>query len=185
MNPFLEASDSDLVKFLRDGEPKALEAIYRRYASPLYAFAHKRLGNKAECENIIQDIFESLWLRRDQLEITSLRQYLFNSVRYMAIRHFYVNRMKEKYAEHFRIFSEVYETLDGDERTPDNIRDAILKNLQGLPLRCGEAMALRVLENLPYAQIAARMNISRKTVEVYISKALAHLRERLKKGVDL
>lgn len=177
-------SDENLLLSIQGGDRNAFAIIYSRYAKSLFDYAYKRIGDKEECENIIQDIFESLWLRHEQLKITSLRHYLFNAARYMVIRYFYVNRMKQKHAEHFRVFSDVYDTLEPEDRDPEKVRDTIVKSLQGLPTRCEEAMTLRVIENLPYAEIASRMNISRKTVELYISKALAHLRERLKKGVD-
>jgi RNA polymerase sigma factor (sigma-70 family) len=106
-------------------------------------------------------------------------------VRYMVIRYFQVSRTKNKYAEHYRLFSDLYDSLENNERDPEHIRSVILKNLHGLPVRCTEAMTLRVLENLPYAEIATRMDVSIKTVEAYITKALAHLRERLRKGIDL
>jgi RNA polymerase sigma-70 factor (family 1) len=169
-------TDNQLLQQLATGSHTAFETIYRRYASQLYGYARKNLQHKEDCEELIQEVFESLWLRRENLNIRDLRHYLFNSVRYIIIRHFYNKGVKKRYLEHYRIFAEWFETANDHDHEPQSISEKLIASLSGLPARCRQAMQLRILENLSNSEIAQRMNISKRTVELYMSKALIHLR---------
>jgi RNA polymerase sigma-70 factor (ECF subfamily) len=128
---------------------------------------------------MVQDVFESLWIRHESLEINSLRHYLFKSVRYMIIRYIQHKGVQHRYAEHYRIFENLYDTGNADGENIETLRNALLRRLEGLPERCKMAMRLRITDNLSNQEVAEKMNISRRTVELYISKALCHLRASL------
>jgi RNA polymerase sigma-70 factor (ECF subfamily) len=122
-------------------------------------------------------VFESLWKRREELMITSLRHYLFTSSRYMIIRYFSHREVKRRFAQHYQLFEAVYESMDKDlQRDPQDIYAALLQHIHDLPDRCQEAIRLRITENLSNGEIARRMNINKGTVQLYISRAFAHLR---------
>src|SRR5688572_112145 len=105
MNKHDKLSDSDLLSLLIAGDRAAFESIYHRYAADLFRFARKNILSSDDCEEMIQDVFESLWLRHDSLSIQSLRHYLFNSVRYMIIRHIQHRGVKKRYVEYYKIFA--------------------------------------------------------------------------------
>jgi RNA polymerase sigma-70 factor (family 1) len=176
VKPLPEYTDEELVVALRNGDKTAFEVIYRRYVKDLYRFARSRVPNE-EAEEIVHDVFESLWSRKEKLKIESLKHYLFTSTRYMVIRYFSHATVKKKYAEHYRLFEMAYETMDPEQpRDPESIRTILLQNIGGLPERCQEAIRLRIRENLSNGEIASRMNINKRTVEVYIFRAFIHLR---------
>lgn len=176
MSPYPNHMDTELVGMLRRSDQKAFEEIYRRYVKDLYRFARGYI-RKEDAEEIVHDVFESLWMRKEKLNIEALKHYLFSSVRYNVIRYFSHSDVKRKYAEHYRLFEITYETMDADPRMdPESIRALLLKNIGGLPERCREAIRLRITENLSNGEIAARMNINKRTAELYIFKAFTHLR---------
>lgn len=169
--------DTELTDLLRQGDAKAFEVIYRRYAKALFGYALRRVKVREDCEEMIHDVFESLWNRRHALMITSLRHYLFTSVRYMVIRYFSHREVKRKFAEHYQLFEAVYAAMGEDQQCdPRAIHAALLQHINDLPERCQEAIRLRITEHLSNGEIASRMNIHKGTVELYISKAFAHLR---------
>jgi RNA polymerase sigma-70 factor (family 1) len=177
MSPYHNHMDTELVDLLRQGNHQAFEVIYRRYAKELFRYALRKIKVREDCEELMHDVFESLWKRREELMITSLRHYLFTSVRYMVIRYFSHREVKRKFAEHYQLFEAVYETMDADQpRDPEAIHATLLQHLHTLPDRCQEAIRLRITENLSNGEIARRMNIHKGTVQLYISKAFAHLR---------
>lgn len=177
MNPYHNHIDAELVHLLKRGNHQAFEAVYRRYAKDLFGYALRRIRVREDCEEIVHDIFESLWKRKDQAIITSLRHYLFTSVRYMVIRYFSHRGIKQKFADHYRLFEAMYESMDeGQQCDQEEIHENILQNIEALPDRCREAIRLRLTENLTNGQIADRMHISKGTVELYITKAFSHLR---------
>jgi RNA polymerase sigma-70 factor (ECF subfamily) len=176
MNPYHDHNDAELVTLLKEGNARAFEAIYRRYIAELYQFARRNIQVKEDAEEMVQDVFESLWVRHKKIKVDSLRHYLKTSIRYMVIRYFYNKGVRKKYLEHYKLFAVLYESADEQERSPEDIQTMLIKGLEGLPERCQAAIRFRITENLSNGEIAKRMNITKKTVEMYISKALHHLR---------
>ena len=177
MNPYQSHIDTELVYLLKKGDARAFEAIYRRYVKDLFSYALRKIRVREDCEEIVHDVFESLWKRRDQLAISSLKHYLFSAVRYMVIRYFSQRGVRQRFADHYRLFETIYDSAD-EERHGDShtIYAALLQHLEGLPVRCQEAIRLRLTENLTNGEIAERMQINKRTVELYISKAFSHFR---------
>ncbi len=176
MNLHHDDTDVELVALLTAGDKKAFEAIYRKYARDLYRYARKNIPLKEDCEEIIQDIFESLWVRHETLQVKTLRSYLFNMVRYKVIRYCQHKTVKKKYADHYRLFEAVYDNVNEAERDTSSTYAMIEKSISILPERCQVAVKLRLDENLSNGDIAKRMNITKKTVEMYMFKAFSHLR---------
>lgn len=180
MNPYLHHTDTELLTLLIEGNHRAFEAIYRRYASDLYRFARKNISAKEDCEEIVHDVFESLWVRHSELnEVEALNNYLFSMVKYKVIRYLKHSKVIKKYNEHFKLFEAVYDNSAMDTRDAETIQAIIQQCLSELPERCQYAMNLRLNENLSNGDIAKRMNIEKRTVENYMARALNHLRESL------
>jgi RNA polymerase sigma-70 factor (ECF subfamily) len=177
MNLYQNHTDTELVSLLIEGNPTAFEAIYRRYASDLYRYARKNISSKEDCEEIIQDVFESLWTRHDELEhVTVLSAYLFRMVKYKVIRYFQHSAVKKRYAEHYLLFEAVYESWGEQDKEGSPVQSLIDKGLADLPERCRLAVKLRLTEDLSNGDIAKRMNIQKSTVENYMVTAFNHLR---------
>ena len=178
MHIYHNHSDALLVALLSEGDKKAFEAIYRRYASDLYGYARKNIAVKEDCEEIIQEIFESLWARHSKLtHVTALSAYLFRMVKYKVIRYFQHNAIKRKYAEHYLLFEAAYDSVSVAKSELSEIQAMIERSISELPERCQLAIKLRLVENLSNHDIAIRMSIKKRTVENYIVTALRHLRE--------
>lgn len=169
-------TDQELVLLLNKGDRDAFEQIYRRYVAELYRFARRNVSSKEDCEEIVQEVFESVWFRRQDLRIDSLRFYLRSMVRYKVIRYFRNSVTRRKYAQHFLLFEAVYEQLDGEELDFSALQSTLQKAIGELPNRCQEALKLRLTEDLSNGDIANRMNITLKTVEGYMFRAFTHIR---------
>jgi RNA polymerase sigma-70 factor (family 1) len=174
-------TDQELIALINQGDEKAFAEIYKRYVADLFRYARKTIYAKEDCEEIIQEVFISLWERRESLRILSLKYYLINAVRYKVIRYIQHNKVRLKYAEHFKLFEAMYESFDDEDRSPESIQSKLLNTISELPDRCQIAIKLRLLENLSNGEIAERMNITKKTVEVYMLKAFNHFRSSYNK----
>lgn len=180
MSPYHDKSDTNLVALLIQGDEKAFEAIYRRYVAALYRYASKNIPAKEDCEEIIQDVFESLWARHSELQhVTALSAYLYRMVKYKVIRYFQHSKVKKSYADHYRLFEATYTTQEIGEEEKKSMMELIEHGLTQLPERCQLAIRLRLKENLSNKEIAERMNITKATVENYIVKAVSHLRSTI------
>jgi len=173
----MEKLAMDLVA-LQAGDKKVFEAIYKTYVSPLYRYARRSIATKEDCEEIVQEVFTSLWQRRENLShVTSLEPYLYRSVKYMVIRYFQKQKVKQKYADHYKFFEVVYDSIEFRELNPHSPETLIEKGLAKLPERCQQAVRLRISDSLSNSEIAERMNIKKVTVEYYMVIALKTLKE--------
>lgn len=173
--------DAPLVLSLVKGDKMAFEKIYRKYARELYAYARRNISSKEEAEEIIQEIFESLWLRRESLQVnTFLRAYLHGMIRYKIATYFRKNALLRKHLEQFALFEVIYDQTES-EQIDMLVLDSLLDQwIERLPSRCQTALTLRLSEKLSNREIAERMNVTTRTVETYIHRSLTRFRHYYK-----
>lgn len=172
---------SNQLHLLKNGDSKAFEEIYECFADRLYRYVCSRVPSRETSEEIVQEIFVSLWIKRESLEITiSLSSYLYGAAKHKILSHIRSDRVRKKYAADFTLFSA--ERLDNSNLELMDLKDlqqTIDERISELPKKCQTAFRMSRMEYEPIQSIAERMNISNRTVENYISKALKHLRLRL------
>lgn len=180
MNTYQNHPDEVLIRLVESGDTKAFQEIYTRYAPAMFNFVRKNIASKEEGEEILQDIFESLWRNRAQLgHVLVLRAYLWQAVRNRIAKYIQRKGITQARLEHYRKHEVVF-TVMPEEDTPQQEKEQrILSLLTKLPDRCRLALELRLKENLSNKQIAERMNISLGAVEKLITRAFNHLRQLL------
>lgn len=175
----VDYSDDELISLLDVDDYRAFELIYRKYVHELFRYARKNISSREDCEEIIHDIFLDIWKRRNSLQhIVSIKGYLVSCVKFKIIRYIQRSKVKAKYIEHFKNFELGYDLQETPERTTESLTSLLLNGISELPSRCQEAITLRIQEKLSNEEIAKRMNISKKTVEVYMLRAFNHLRNK-------
>jgi len=179
-NPFVAYTDDSLVDLLRQGNERAFEAIYQRYWYRMYQVAHQFTGSKQDSEQIVQDVFESIWRRREALKVQQLPVYLIVSVKNCANNLIKSQITFRKYQEYL-IFREIEQSGKGEAISNfDELADAVEDALKKLPEKTAEVFRLSRFENMSNREIAALFNFSEKTVEYHITKSLKFLKEALK-----
>ncbi len=166
--------DIDLLMRLREGDELAFEGIFKRYYAPMVLFAVNYLHDKDRSESIVQDVFVKFWEKRFEMEVSSLRGYLVVSVRnrcHNELKRQGVIRNYEKAVEpdieEWPVFS--------DRVSVERINMII----EELPPRRKIIFKMSRIEGLKYKEIADKLAISPKTVEVQMGKALKYLRDKL------
>ena len=175
----IKYSEKELLKSLSEGDERAIEAIYQLYWEPLFVKSFSILKDREICEDIIQEIFIKLWDFRERLEIkVSLKAYLFASCRYSIYRQIQSGTVREN------IFDEIHERLHTSSSHADLEYKEILAQvnyiINQLPPKCQQVYKLSREENLSHKEIAHQLNISTKTVENHITRALHELRSSLR-----
>ena len=175
-------SDELLVKFLRVGEQEAFEEIYRRYWQKLLRSAQFKIRSKEIIEELLQDLFISLWEKREKTTIENLEAYLNTSLKYLIINQIKKNILQEKFAEYsikkFEQNDNVNESIAFNE-----LSVAIHKAIEQLPEKTCEIFKLNRLEYLSAKEISLQLAIPERTVEYHITQALKALRIHLREFI--
>lgn len=172
------ADEAPWAALLKEGNIEAYEHIYNRYWSRLYAYAYNRLKDKAAAEEIIQEVFFSLWMKHATLDLThSLSAYLFTAVKYQLFNYIRTSQVRQHYARHFSQFLESTADSSGEEDIEaKDLKAAMDKEVEKLPEKCRQIFRMSRQEHRSIHDIAATLNISHKTVENHLTKALRQLR---------
>ena len=172
--------ESILLKRIRNKDKRAFESVYNQYFGVLVSYAFRFLDTVEESEEVVQEVFVKFWDKCESLaEDSSIKSYLYRSVHNTCL-----NQLKhQKVKDNYRVFvinhmENTTETVIEEEDTGQWER--IMHEIDQLPPRCSEIFKLSRLEGLKYKEIAGHLDISVKTVEVQMGKALKVLRERLK-----
>lgn len=172
-------TDQQLVDFLRDGSDKAFAEIYNRYWFKLYSIAFHQTGTKEEAEELVHDVFESLWNKRGHAEIKHLGAYLVVSVKNLTINYIKSQITQRKYQEYL-IFNEIQSNITDEVVRFEDLAKAVDEAMKKLPERTCEVFKLSRFENRSVKDIAQKLNISEKGVEYHITQSLKVLKEQLK-----
>jgi RNA polymerase sigma-70 factor (ECF subfamily) len=171
--------DRELLEGLRRGEDAAFEAVFRQWYAPLVGSTAALLRDRERAEEIVQDVFLELWRRRTSLTLQqSLRAYLFQATRNRALNHLRRLKVENRGEPVIAATMPTPEQADGEVREAE-LGDAIREAIADLPDRCRQVFELSRVNGLTYAEIATTLEISVKTVEAQMGKALRVMRERL------
>lgn len=174
------------IKALSEGDITVFEMIFRNYYQPLCNYAYTFLQDKEDAEEIVQSTFLLVWEKRDALAIrTSVKPYLYAMVRNACLNVLKHQKVKQKFAG---------EEIALADRSHDDVSQHVASNelelrikvaMNELPEQCRMVFKLSRFEELKYAEIAEQLNISVKTVENHMGKALKIMREQLKDYLPL
>lgn len=180
MHPYKTLTDEQLIKHLNANSQLAFDEIYDRYWKRLFTIAFNKLNDFHVAEEVVQDIFTSLWLRKSELEITtSLASYLAVSVKYRVIRE-YANREKQrKFEVHILETVSQFDNSTQDSLSFGELKAELNKGIISLPEKCRIVYQLSREQGFSQKEIAEKLNISEKTVESHIGKAIKRLRIQL------
>lgn len=170
--------DEQLLQLMRDGDREAFKIIYQRYWHSLYQAAYRRLANHDQAEDIAQEIFVKLWERRRHLNIIHLRAYLHTAVRYRVYDFVVQDTAADAFYQPFEEVLLAAGQVDTDliEKELWQLAEAYIA---AMPRKRRQIFELYFNRNLPTHEIAARLNVSRKTVQNQLGNAVNGLRARV------
>lgn len=170
--------DINLLFLIKLDDQAALNQLYKKYWKMLFLSAYRILHDQQMCEDITQEIFLKLWDKRQRIEVKkSLKSYLCACIRHEVFRQIRNNVVKE----------DIFDNLQDRLQTPSEYGNIEHKELiikinsivNGLPEKCRQVYKLSREEQLSHKQIAFQLDISTKTVENHLNKALHQLRNAL------
>lgn len=174
MNILSAYSDEQLLRLLNEDNRQAFSEIYERYWEALYISAEKILQDRAIAQDAVQDVFISLWNRRSSAQIGALQNYLFQAVRFQVFKAIRSEKTNNNFFK--RLAAESDELVNEHPSAIKELATLLEKIIADLPDDQRALFKLNRDQGLTYKQIAAEKNISVKTVEKKISRALKYIR---------
>lgn len=170
---------------IRDGDRQAFKEMFYAYYPRLCAFAAEYVGSTNRARDVVQEVFLTIWERRREWEVrSSLKAYLYQAVRNRALN---ATRRKDTRQDAFDTLQQ--NTASVQRRTAEDrvyyyqLSDAVEQAIEQLPPRRRMVFLLHRKHDFTYAEIAQIMDITPKTVENQMGRALKFLRERLTRDV--
>ena len=173
----MQIIEKQVVTYFKIDDESAFEQLFRAYYPRLCAFASTLLDDRAEAEEVVQTMFCRLWEQRTSLEVTSsVQAYLFRAVRNASLNQIKKTQIRDAYK-----VMNLDNLNQNPEFQPDRITESALsqrieKAIADLPEQCRLVFKLSRFEEMKYKEIAEHLNISIKTVENQMGKALKRLR---------
>lgn len=180
-------NDKELLQLITGGSDDAFSMLYRRYWEELFVTAARALRDRDAAEDVVQDVFLSVWSRRKELKIEgALAAYLHTSVRYKAIHYIEKNITRRDY---LALLADVSVNF----LLPNAVVNLQVKELQQIienavnvmPPKMQQAYRLSRQQQLSHKEIAEQMNVSAETVKKHIQHALRLIKSALQYSIIL
>lgn len=175
MTPQIE---QELLELIRDDDRQAFDRLYEAYWPGLYSATYKRTRDREQSEDVIQNVFADLWLRRHTVQIGNVGGYLYRAVQWQLYKQ--IDRRPAQ-AFHLDAFEELIASpisADAPLREKE-IQQLISLWLEALPEKRRRIFLMHYTEELSTREIADQLGISQNTVQSQLGRANDSLRARL------
>lgn len=172
--------DEELYTLLKQGDRNAFVEIFERYYNLLITYADKKLRNRQEAEDVVQEVYISLWNRHESINIeTSLPNYLYRAVRYEILDIFSHQKVEDKYLQSLDSYAKNFSEQADYRVREKEIIEIINRQVDLLPAKMKEVFLLSRKENLSHREIAEVLGTTEENVSRHITRALKILRTKL------
>ena len=176
----MDNKEIHIIKGLRSGRESAFQQLFEGYYRKLVVFANIYLGDMEASRDIVQDFYMYIYESRQSISInTSLKSYLYSSVRNRCLNELRHEKVASKHRD--QILSMPHETDPDMEEKMDaaELQEKIFRIVSELPDQCRRIYNMSRVDGKRNHEIAEELNLSIRTIETQISKALKVLRDNL------
>jgi len=177
-----QRSDEDILALMRSNPQKGFEMLFHAFYAEVCRHIYRYIPNQSVVEDIAQDLFAELWTKREALNITkSPGAYLHRMAVTRSLNHIRDNK------KHLHVSDEALKSSPSrlhsahEEMSATELSVVITKAIDALPERCRLVFMLSRFEDMSNAGISKELDISVKTVENQMTKALKVLRTAIDK----
>lgn len=177
-----EIQDQELIPLLREGSKDAFRILYDRYGMKIHRFALSYLKSDYDAEELVQDVFLKLWIKRDFLNVSgNIRAYLYK----VAVNSIYDFIRKKNLELAFQEFANGQPDDDDstwDEVVYNDLAAQLNQLMTEMPEQRRKIFKLSKEKGLSNDEIAESLGLSKRTVENQIYRATAFLKDKLKRN---
>jgi RNA polymerase sigma-70 factor (family 1) len=177
----INTNDSDLARRIKHGEKNAYQELFERYAPIIFQFSLSYLKNKADAEELVQDVFLKIWEKREILDgAQNIKAYIFK----IAVNTIYDFIRRKNIEKTFNDFAQVNfnksSNVTWDTVIFEEMQTTLNELVAQMPEQRRRVFYLSKRKGLTNSQIAQKLDLSKRTVENQLYRALDFLKENLK-----
>lgn len=172
--------DKKIVKRFSEGDADAFDLIYRQYSKKLYQFAKGLVKDQDQAKDLVQEVFINLWEKRESVDLNlNFENYLF-TISYNSIRKFFRKRAMETKVM-YQLLQKSPKKMEGIDSTLiyNELLDLANQTIENLPPKRKAVYKLSRQEGMRIKEIARKLNISTRTAENHLARALKYLKTEL------
>ncbi len=175
-------NDLGTFKKIKEGDIAAFEKVFRCYYAPLHLYSFSITGRRDISEEIIQDLFYTIWKDRENLNIiSSIKNYLYGAVRNRSLQYIEHRNVQERHKESALYEDDGYYPTPHEQLEYKELEGVIDRTLKQLPDRRLKMFRMHRMEGMKYKEIADYFSVSVKTVEAEMTKAYQILRQEIER----
>lgn len=180
MTSYSNYTDTKLAERLKKSDHQAYAIIYERYKFLLYTHAYKKLQDREEARDVVQEVFVALWNKRDSINTQlNLAGYLYTAIRNTILNFYARKEVRTRYTDAMAAhYTCDYSPTDHGIRS-QQLAGLIDREIAALPAKMQEVFVLSRKAHLERKEISLQLGISEATVDRQIANALKLLRARL------
>lgn len=154
--------------------------MYVQYWEPVFNVCYNNLRDVEVAKGMVQDIFKSLWERRDELEITtSVERYLLRSAKFKVFEYIRNSKSRLEHAEAALLYTSTAANSTENDVLYNSLKEKVGDLVDTLPSQCRNVFKLSREQGLSNKEIASLLLISERAVEYHITRALSTLKTNL------
>lgn len=167
-------------KDMAKDDKKAFARIYEELWSGLYSVAYNYLRERATAEEIVQEVFVNLWIKRERLQnVDNINAFAMRAMQFQIYDYFDRKAVVDRYLKSKSANQNVTPDTSHHQIEHDETLTLITKEIDNLPALTKQIFRLSRFNQYSNEEIAVHLDVSVKTVEYHITQSLKHLRRRL------
>lgn len=168
-----------ILEMFKVNEKKAFQLLYDTYYETLVLFANQITDDPEAAEDIVQECLVKFWLtKRYKTLLSGLDKYVFQAVKFSSLNYLRGDQRKKD------IHQDAFREIPVEDEIPDEkeaaILEAVYQTIELLPEERRNIFLMVFVENMPYQEVADKLQISKNTVKTQLSRSLKFLRDTLK-----
>ena len=173
-------NEESLFALIREGDKEAFAELFNRYWRKAFLIAYQKLNDRQATDEIVQELFITLWNKRSSLTIHNFSSYLYASIKNKCLNYIESKIIERKHWEHYRQFIPKSDPVTEKMVSYETLLEAINTSMESLPKKTRRVFQLNRLEGRSVSEIADVLNLSEKAIEYHLTRSLKHLRMHLK-----
>ncbi len=174
----MELNEKSFTDLLAGRDETAFEQVFKTYFKKLHAYALSLINDEADAEEMVQQVFFKLWERADRLSFSgSIAAYLYRAVHNECLN--FLKHEKVKAGHRLQVAYRMKNDAIPEKGMNKELEQQFRQAMNELPEQCRTVFQLSRFEDMKYREIADQLDISVKTVENHMGKALRLLRLKL------